>query len=87
MKVSHNRTIPAINSCGRLLNSLHGSWWTILVPGFDCDSSDEHGSDRARQQLNQNPVCLAGDSSGLIERLQVADALCLRVGSLEFRAN
>ena len=30
--------ILAINSCGRLLNSLHGSGSTIFVPGFDCDS-------------------------------------------------
>ena len=30
--------IPAINSC--LLNFLHGSGWTILVPGVDCDSTD-----------------------------------------------
>ena len=33
------RTIPAMNSCGRLLNSLHASGITaILVPGFDCNS-------------------------------------------------
>ena len=61
------------------------------------NASDEHGSDRPRQQLNQNPDCLAGDSSGLIERrpedltpLQVAHALrlsSLQVQSLEFRAN
>ena len=31
-------TILTINSCSCLLNSLHGSWWTILVPGFDWDS-------------------------------------------------
>ena len=28
----------SISSCGRLLNSLHGSGSTILVPAFDCDS-------------------------------------------------
>ena len=27
-----------MNSCGRLLNSLHGSGSTILIPGFDYDS-------------------------------------------------
>ena len=42
--VSHTQnldgTIPTINSCGRLLNFLHGSGIaTIFVPGFDFDSS------------------------------------------------
>ena len=30
--------IPSINGCG-LVNSLHGSGQTILIPGFDCDSN------------------------------------------------
>ena len=29
---------PGVNSCGRLLHSVHGSGWTILTPGFDCDA-------------------------------------------------
>ena len=28
-------TIPAINGCGRLFISLHGSGFTVFVPGFD----------------------------------------------------
>ena len=39
MKVSKG-AIPAINSCGRLSNSVHGSGFTIFVAGFDCDSGD-----------------------------------------------
>ena len=35
MKVRDN---PTVNSCGRLLNSLHGSGFTSFVPGFDYDS-------------------------------------------------
>ena len=38
--MSHNQNPgrSARNSCGRLLNSLHGSGSTILIPGFDYDS-------------------------------------------------
>ena len=41
MKVSKGQSPgPAINSCGRLLDSLHGSGSTILIPCFDCDSHE-----------------------------------------------
>ena len=46
-------TIPTINSCGHLLNSLQGSGSSILTPGFDCDSyllgegSNQEGASRS----------------------------------------
>ena len=38
MKVSKGQSQPEIVADIRLLNSLHGSGFTIFVPGFDCDS-------------------------------------------------
>ena len=43
VKVSRGQFQP-INSCGGLLNYLHGSGSTILIPGFDYDS---HAHDSA----------------------------------------
>ena len=39
MKVSKGQSQPEIVADVRLLNSLHGSGFTIFVPGFDCDSN------------------------------------------------
>ena len=38
MKVSKGQSQPEIVAEFRLLNSLHGSGFTIFVPGFDCGS-------------------------------------------------
>ena len=41
MKVSKGQSQPEIVAELRLLNSLHGSGWTILIPGSDYDSFEE----------------------------------------------
>ena len=38
MKDSKGQSQPEIVADIRLSNSLHGSGFTIFVPGFDCDS-------------------------------------------------
>ena len=40
MKVSKGQSEPEIVADLRLSYSLHGSGFTIFVPGFDCDSLD-----------------------------------------------
>ena len=39
-EVNDSKGIPTVNSCGRLLSSLHGFGSTIFVPGFDYGSNE-----------------------------------------------
>ena len=76
MKVSKGQSQPK-NCCGRLLNSLHGSGFTSLIPGFECGSHQgvkrrlsltlvQGLRQRVRQWLNMSVAQKPGTQNGAL---------------------
>ena len=58
--------VPSGNSFGRLFNSLHGSGFTILVPGFDCDSFGQVPWEGRRLSAGSSEVSAEGASPPVV---------------------